>query len=303
MLIQPDCIPCILKMAVYVMRALQFDKDESRVLYGRIAALPSLQGGRWNYTSPEIIEQVMDIILQARQEEDPFHAIKRTQNQMIMDVVPYLETLVREDPNPLLTAVKLAILGNNIDFMVGENPPDIKHLIREKLQAPIPPERFGRLEEGLSRAKRMVYFADNAGEIVFDRVLIGILKERFDADITLVVRQRPTLNDTTLEEARAVGIDALVPVIPNGMDGPFPGTRLERCSAEVNTLVEEADLILSKGGGNYDSLSEEREDVTRKIAYLLVSKCYPYYEEFGVPLFQPVLETFTGRKHPSSIDI
>lgn len=300
MLIQPDCIPCILKMAVYVMRALQFDKDESRALYRRIAAMPSLQGNQWNFTSPEIIEQVMVIILQARGEDDPFREIKRRQNQMILDLAPYLETLVREDPDPLLTAVKLAILGNNIDFMVGENPPDIKRLIQEKIQAPISPEFFNRFYERLAKAKRMVYFADNAGEIVFDKLLIRILKERFDASITVVVRQRPTLNDTTLEEARAVGIDAMVPVIANGMDGPFPGTRLERCSPEVNTLVEGADLIVSKGGGNYDSLSEEREAVTRKIAYLLVSKCYPYYEEFGVPLFQPVLEAFTGKKHSSS---
>ena len=97
------------------------------------------------------------------------------------------------------------------------------------------------------------------------------------------------MNDATVKEARAVGIDRVVKVIGNGIDGPLPGTVLRRCSQEVNNLVQQADMIISKGGGNFDTLDEERDRLKNKISYLLLSKCDPQYKTFGVKLFHPIL--------------
>jgi hypothetical protein len=99
----------------------------------------------------------------------------------------------------------------------------------------------------------------------------------------------PTLNDATLREAKAVGIDRIATVIENGIDGPLPGTILSRCSDEVNELVRQSDLIISKGGGNFDTLDEERKHLDKKISFLMLSKCAPHFDHFGVKLFHPIL--------------
>ena len=100
------------------------------------------------------------------------------------------------------------------------------------------------------------------------------------------------MNDATLKEARSVGIDKIVRVIENGIDGPLPGTVLRRCSQEVNDLVRRSDLIVSKGGGNFDTLDEERMKIKKKISFLLLSKCEPYYRHFGVEIYNPILANF-----------
>ena len=104
-----------------------------------------------------------------------------------------------------------------------------------------------------------------------------------------MVRSVPTLNDATLTEAKAVGIHKIATVIENGIDGPLPGTVLSRCSDKLNNLVNRSDLIISKGGGNFDTLDEERKHLNKKISFLLLSKCAPHHDNFGVNLYRPVL--------------
>ena len=142
------------------------------------------------------------------------------------------------------------------------------------------------------QSKRLVYFGDNAGEIVFDKLLIETIKELHSPEIVFVVRSVPTLNDATFSEARSIGMDNIARVIENGIDGPLPGTVLGRCSNEVNDLIRHSDLIISKGGGNFDTLDEERKNLQKKISFLLLSKCEPYYRHFGVKIYHPILANY-----------
>ena len=107
-----------------------------------------------------------------------------------------------------------------------------------------------------------------------------------------MVRSVPTLNDATLKEAKSVGLDKIANVIENGIDGPLPGTLLRRCSSQVQDLVRRSDLIISKGGGNFDTLDEQRKHLNQNISFLLLSKCEPYYHHFGIKLYQPILANF-----------
>ena len=125
-----------------------------------------------------------------------------------------------------------------------------------------------------------------------DRLLIETIRKSYNPDIIYVVRSMPTMNDSTLAEARFTGMDRVVKVLENGIRGPFPGTRVRRCSSEVRELVKKADMIISKGGGNFDSLDEEKEDMKGRITFLLLSKCAPYHRLFGIPPFQPVMAHF-----------
>ena len=89
-----------------------------------------------------------------------------------------------------------------------------------------------------------------------------------------------------------MGVDKVATVIENGIDSPLPGTILKRCSREVRDLVEGADLIISKGGANFDTLDEERKRLAINITFMLLSKCYPYRQHFGVELSQPIMANF-----------
>lgn len=289
MQIQPECIPCILTMSITAIRKLGIEDGAARELYGKILDIPSLRGRSWNITSPEVLEGVMRLMVDATGKEDPFREVKALQNRRIMEIVPFLKKILNEALDPLHTAVKLAILGNTIDLMMGDRPTDIENSITERLKDPISETAYHTFRRRLNACSSLVYLGDNAGEIVFDRLLMETIRERHDMDMVFVVRSVPTLNDATVNEAQSVGIQEMATVIENGIDGPCPGTVLPRCSQEVRERIRAADMIISKGGGNFDALEEEKGDVRDKITFMLLSKCGPYCNYFGVNLHQPIL--------------
>ena len=288
MLLQPDCIACILKMSISLLRKLPLNEEHIKRLYTEILEIQALKGLDWNITGPEIIEQVMIKIVDAVEDKDPFASEKDRLNRTLLDRYQYFENMVKDSEDPLYTAVKLAIIGNAIDFMVPQGIVDVEKTIQEKLDNSLSQEWFSLFKTKLEASKSILYFGDNSGEVVLDKLLIETIKKRYDKEITFVVRSVPTLNDATLKEAVFVGLDQVVRVVENGIDGPLPGTILNRCSDEIRALAEEVDLILSKGGGNYDSLGEE-ESYLAKIVFMFLSKCYPYNRIFGVEMFHPIL--------------
>ena len=292
MLLEADCIPCILRMAVAALRQLPLEENTIRELTAEILEIPALRGLDWNKTSAEVIEDIWRKIVKKAGSSDPFRSAKSNQNKKIMDLYPVLKQMVNEAVDPLYVAVKLAILGNSLDLMVADTAAAFENSIKDRLDAPLPLEIFSAFEQQLRASKRLVYFGDNAGEIVFDKLLIETIKELYSPEIVFVVRSVPTLNDATLTEARFIGMDSIVRVIENGIDGPLPGTVLRRCSNEVNDLVRRSDLIISKGGGNFDTLDEQIEHLQKKISFLLLSKCEPYYRHFGVEIHQPILANY-----------
>jgi len=289
MQIQPECIPCILTMSITAMKKLGIDDGAARELYGRILEIPPLRGRSWDVTSPEVLEQVMHLMMGATGDKDPFREIKALQNRRIMEIVPFLKTILKEARDPLHTAVKLAILGNTIDLMMGNRPTDIENSIVERLKDPIPETAYLSFRRRLNECRSLVYLGDNAGEIVFDRLLVETIRDRHNMEVVFVVRSVPTLNDATVNEARSVGIHEVATIVENGIDGPCPGTVLHRCSQDVNDRIRTADMIISKGGGNFDALEEEKGEIRDKITFMLLSKCAPYCHFFGVNLHRPIL--------------
>lgn len=289
MKIKPDCIPCILKMTISSLRKLPLDENAVKALYADILQIPALRGQVWDITSPAIIEDVWQRIVATVNERDPFYETKKIQNEKIMALYPFLEKMVNGSADPLKMAVKLSILGNSMDFMVADSSLAIEESIAAKSKLPLADANFSKLRQQLEATRHLLILGDNAGEIVFDRLLIEIIKKRYQPQITFVVRSVPTLNDATLTEAKAVGIDRVASIVENGIDGPLPGTVLSRCSDEVNDLVRQSDLIISKGGGNFDTLDEENRHLNKKISFLLLSKCAPHHDRFGVHLYHPVL--------------
>jgi len=302
MFLEADCVPCILRMSVAALRQLPLDENTIRELSTEILEIPALRGLEWNKTSAEVIEDIWRKIVKKTGSSDPFRLAKSNQNKKIMDLYPDMKQMVNEAVNPLYTAVKLAILGNSLDLMVANSAVTFENSIKDRVDAPLAFEIYSAFEQQLRASKRLVYFGDNAGEIVFDKLLIETIKKLHSLEIVFVVRSVPTLNDATLTEARSIGMDNITRVIENGIDGPLPGTVLRRCSNEVNDLVRRSDLIISKGGGNFDTLDEEREHLQKKISFLLLSKCEPYYRHFGVKIHQPILANYFKLLHNNAQD-
>jgi uncharacterized protein with ATP-grasp and redox domains len=178
---------------------------------------------------------------------------------------------VRSAEDPLRTAIRIAIAGNVIDF--GSNMPfdlekDLETILNQKFAI----DHYRIFKESLNRVKDVLYIADNAGETVFDRVLI----EELGKPVTYVVRERPIINDAIREDAIAAGIDKVADIISSGADAP--GNILRLCSNEFSEIYKTSDFIISKGQGNYEGLSGE----ARPIFFLLKAKCHVIAKHIGV---------------------
>ncbi len=268
-----DCIPCFVRQAVHAIRLVTDDsKTHERVLRDvmkRISEMYLLQ------PPPALAHEIHRIIREASGSPDPYADLKRNLNEAALDMLPELEKLVEESSDPFETAVRLAIAGNIIDFGFTSTmePEKVRDTIKKALEYPFPETAIAGFKAATHSAQSILYLADNAGEIVFDKLLIEQLPR---GRVTVAVRGRPILNDVMLADAEQVGIHELAEVIDNGSDAP--GTVLELCSEEFRERFNAADLIISKGMGNYEALNES----DRPIWFLWQAKCNVVSREAGV---------------------
>ncbi len=294
MKITPDCIVCNLNTGLMAIREVTTDEGLMRELTVEIMKLPAMRGLDWSITGSQLVEQIFKTITTASGNPDPFRGWKDQHNEKCLTLYPLLRNIVTESEDPLFTAVNLAIMGNSIDPMGRENPHDIEQAIRDSLTKTVPRSSFTDLKEKLRHGGLVLYLGDNCGEIVYDKLLIETIKSHYDTEVVFVVRSVPTLNDATLKEAMFVGMHEAADLVENGIDGPLPGTILSRCSEELQNLWASADLVMSKGGGNFDSLDEE-QNLTAPLYYMLMSKCIPYRDYFNIPLHYPILARAAAR--------
>ncbi|MGB6063626.1 MAG: ARMT1-like domain-containing protein [Desulfomonilaceae bacterium] len=287
-LLQPDCISCIHKALLSAIRELTSDEAQIKGLLSELMQLPSLRGPAWDMTSPHVIETALVKISQFFGTSDPFQAMKDRQNARAMELYPWLKELVEESKDRLHTAAHLAIIGNSLDVMWSGGSIEVEPLIRQQLRKPILSESLADLERRLQSSRVVLILGDNSGEIVFDRLFIETVKSIFDLEVIFAVRTVPTLNDATAQEATIVEMDKVAEIVENGINGPLPGTVSARCSDKMKKLTEEADLILSKGVGNFDSIGEETH-LDDKILFMLMSKCVPISNYFETKIYDPIL--------------
>lgn len=212
---------------------------------------------------------------------DPYLAEKIRLNRMAMDVVSQLKANAQAAQDPLAAAVQLAIAGNVIDLGASADitRADVLRSVDQAQAEPVIGDQEG-FREAVRKARRILYLADNAGEIVFDRLLIEALSpER----VTVAVRGAPIINDATITDAHTAGIHEICNVIDNGSDAP--GTLLEDCSRTFRQRFSEADLILAKGQGNFETLSE----APYPIFFLFKVKCPVIGSHAGLPVGTHVL--------------
>ncbi len=264
-----DCIPCFMQQALKAARiATRDEKAQEKVLRETAKCLAHLP---FESTPMEIAHKIYQIIRTVTGNPDPFKSIKKHDNQLALEMYPWLKELLDRSEDRLYTAVKLAAAGNIIDYGVNQEF-HLKDTVKNMLTQDFALNNFQKFKEDLFNARNIIYLADNAGEIVFDRILI---EEFGDKNITLVVKGGPIINDATLEDVKAVGLEDLVEIDYLGNGEPDTGP--ERSDPAFLEKLRQADLVLSKGQGNYEALSREKY-----IYFLFMAKCLLVARDIGV---------------------
>jgi len=276
-----ECLPCFLKQAFEAARMATDDEMvQRRVLDEVTKLLPSLSLDK---TPPKISRGIHQLVREASGTEDPYRGVKEKYNRIALSLYPELKDKVKASDDPLLFAIRVAIAGNIIDFGIGLDF-DIDRDLDRVLGAEFAIFDYGEFKETLTRAKKVLYLADNAGEVVFDRVLIECL----DKEVIYAVKESPIINDALTDDAKFCGIDKVVQIISSGVDAP--GTVLGLCSQEFLKYYNDADLIISKGQGNFEVLSDE----PKPIFFLLIVKCSVVARYLGVKVRDIVLKKRSG---------
>lgn len=208
---------------------------------------------------------------------EDFTEIKREYNQLMLNMEDSLENKIRKSEDPLEKSLLYARIGNYIDFAALSNVDQatVLTLLEEKSTESLDEEEYRNFLRELSSAKKLVYLTDNCGEVVLDKLAVKILKEKYpNLDITVIVRGYPVVNDATMEDAEEIGLTDLVRVIGNGSN--VGGTWIPGITSEARDLLYDADLIIAKGQGNFETLN----DCGLNIYYLFLCKCDLFQRRF-----------------------
>jgi len=275
-----ECIPCLLRQALEATKMSTTD-EVVRENSLREAAI-YLLNEKWTKILPELGTNVHRIVKRVTGNIDPYNQLKEKCNYMALELYPKLKVIVENSEDPLLAAVKVAIAGNVIDFgpkvtINLEN--EVKNVLYNELAI----NDIDQLKESFLKSGRVLYLADNAGETVFDRILIEELLKR-NVEVTYAVKDAPILNDATFRDAEIAGITEMAKVMSIGTD--CTGVLFKECSKKFLEEFDNSNLVISKGQGNYESLNDIKH---KEIFFLLKIKCPIIAEDVEVETGSTVL--------------
>lgn len=266
-----DCLPCLLRQSLEAARMATEDEAVQGAIMDE--AMQVLVSHRTFGCAPELAAAIHEIVKQRTGQEDPYQEVKARDVAAALRLEPLLRRFATGGPEVLLRALKVSATGNVMDSALHGNL-DIEACVTAELDRPFAVCDLGPFEADLQNARTVLIIGDNAGETVFDKVLAEELSSH--CDVLFAVRDRAIINDVTAREAFAVGIDAHATVVSTGCAAP--GAILDSCSAEFRALFDQADIVISKGQGNFEALSGAQ----RKMYFLLKAKCPKLANALGV---------------------
>lgn len=267
-----DCYACLLQQALRAARLSEADQAQTYSIMQQTLAL--LQKTPMDANPSETVYHLYRIVRSVVAIQDPYLAIKKTSTRQAMALYPKLKALVAHSADPLGMAMRISIAGNIIDFGVSDQTADLWETVERVVHQPYAIDDSAALQARLHAASQVLYLADNAGETVFDRVLI----EALPVPVTYAVKGLPILNDALMEDALAAGLDTCAALIDNGSQSI--GTILPLCSAAFREHFENAPLVIAKGQANYETL----HDAGAKVFCLLQVKCPIIALDLDAPL-------------------
>ncbi len=281
-----ECFPCIARGALdAACLATDNEADQLKIVRMVLKELSGLDSDCPPPLMARFIQQTVETVTGVA---DPYGPLKDKYNAMAMDLYPWLKSLKDASSSRFDTSARLAVAGNIIDFgtasAVGRDR--VMETITHALEAEVHGS-IKALARAVKKAENILWLADNAGEIVFDKLM---LEEMDCTKIIYAVRGGPVQNDVTMSDARDVGVTDMVQVIDSGT--AIPGTLLDQCSGAFVEVFKRADLIISKGQGNFETLDHTDE----RIFFLFKAKC-PVVARLGnCDMGDVVVRNFKDRK-------
>lgn len=278
-----ECIYCIIKKADFLYTQHETDEDKKLKFMKEVFKIISMfEKGD---TSPYLGTRIMRVLNSELNLGDIYLEVKKKYNKLLISMEEEILGHIYNSSDKLLTALKYAMIGNFIDFgaMDKVDINELKDLIKNAPEEVIDVKEYKNFLEEIKNAKQIVYIADNAGEIVFDKIFIKVIKEMYpDAIIDVIVRGKPVYNDATIIDAEEVGLCSIVNVVENGTD--IPGTQLDEINTKSKEIIDNADFIISKGQGNFETLS----GCGMNIYYIFLCKCDLFARRFNIEKFKGI---------------
>jgi len=260
---RPECLSCFSSQITRTLVYADVQGDKKREIHQKATSL--LDTAAYDEIPARIATRVHRL-LRKETGVDPYRLVKETYNHIAYKQLPDVRQLVAGAGDRLEAGVRVAIAGNIIDFGIFESV-DLDRSLADAFQLPLSQDEYQEFYRAVDKARRILYLCDNAGEIVFDRVLLEVLQNR-GKKVTAVVKGAPVINDATLADAAFAGLHECAEVIDNGSDGI--GTLLEECSPRFMDHYRSADLIISKGQANFETLVKACDS---RIFFLFKVKC------------------------------
>jgi len=265
-----ECIPCALNSLLSLFRQGVIPEDKQEATMREL--LRFLSRVEYDQIPPALAQEMHRLIRRVSGNPDPYCELKAKSNALMLAQLPALRAQVAAAADTFQMALRLAIAGNVIDFG-PTHAFDIAETVKRAGSVTLAIDHSAKLQAALRDARRLLYIGDNAGEIVLDRLFLETIRH---PQVVFAVRGAPVINDATHADAVQAGIDAVAAILSNGDDAP--GTLLDHVSPEFLKIFDEADLIIAKGQGNFESLSH----CGKNICFLLMAKCDHVARRIGV---------------------
>lgn len=281
MKITTECVPCLIKRVIFESEQSSDDPEvRAEAVRKALSVLSEIYDP--NSCSAEIATRVHSVVYDVLGDDDPYSELKNKSNKIALELFSYIQGIVKKSEDSLFTSMLCSIVGNMMDYGISggsSSPDELSSTFDEFFQQGIGYNEYPRLKELIADSKKILFFTDNCGEIVLDKILVKELK-RFNPDmyLTLVVKGESVLSDATMDDAISLGFDEKVDEILT--TGSFAvGLDLNNIPQELKIALNESDLIICKGMANYEVFSETHY---RPIAYLMRTKCRSIAESMGV---------------------
>ena len=276
-----DCVTCFQDQALRAARAAGASVIVQEQVMRRV--VQAVAEADWRTTPIDLGMPVHRIVREVTGIDDPFGAAKRKATEAALLAVPELRERIVQADDPVRMAIRISAAGNIIDLGALQTF-DFEQTLAHVSTADFGIDHYEALRQTVEKADSLLLFADNAGEIVFDRLLLETIADRWGPEITLVVKSGPFINDATVEDARASGLHEVPQLamrqVSNGDDDSVPAY----ASGEIDEWIAAHDVTISKGQANYEGLSERGD-----VFFLLMAKCPCVADAIGVDVGDIVL--------------
>lgn len=276
------CISCILKKQEKLIRDFS-DEDKKLQYINRVLEILHEHGQ--TESSPWLAEKINQLYEECWGEGEDYTVTKQRYNQLLLSKEKEILSCINNSDDCIRECIKYVSAGNYIDFSAVDNVNE--HTLDELLQK-VNEENISEIEyfnfkRDLEQSKKLVYLTDNCGEILLDKIFIKCIENKYPKlKITVIVRGQNVINDATIEDAKQVGLTDIVTCIGNGNGAP--GTVIKLLSEEAKQALLEADMIISKGQGNFESLFGEGLNPY----YIFLCKCELFVRRFGLKQYESV---------------